>query len=75
MILTELTLNLSGKKVAPSTPRARYLPPPPNQRLSGMAQLTGGKWEAGLFDRALLMDRSRGARSREMIFGAIWDIL
>ena len=43
-------------------PRARYLPPPPNQRLSGMAQLTGGLGEAGLCSGTALGARDRARR-------------
>ena len=38
---SQIDLAHLGDFGAPSPPRARYLPPPPNQRLSGMAQLTG----------------------------------
>ena len=59
---SQIDLAHLGDLGAPSPPRARYLPPPPNQRLSGMAQLTGGLWEAGLCSGTALGARDRARR-------------
>ena len=54
---------------APPGP-ATYLPHPTNG-CPAWPSSQGGLWEAGLCSGR---DRSRGARSRETPFGAIWDI-